>query len=421
MTYSANSSTLYFSWLTAVDYGYLGFDGRLYGDSFSVSLELRGPVESNEQVVIDFGTAKKLLKQWIDDKESGLDHKVWLPSRAAMLRSLPHGTGQMSQQGISVWQDENGTVCVRTPHIEFSVPRNAVVHVDWPMYPVPESPSLMDRWLEDESELQNRRELLTEYLNKRLDAYAEQMAAPGSTTKPAYTVSNVDIRRSFLAPPLKTQEQQRTAGSTNRGWQQSYKFALPGEVIVPFHYTHGLKNSSSWGCQNISHGHRSFLMASVDQAGIYDYLYQEYGIRTSGDLVQLVNDWMSHLEFCLARVAPRFHNKTFMWKQNCATSPSYEDRMDICYTTDRGRFAMAMDAQDGKWYDSETTVENLADTIGRALTLSLKNSQFVHKYYHLSDGEQDRNVEVVEAGLKNTKLFVSEGIQKGAVVFLGGA
>lgn len=35
--------------------------------------------------------------------------------------------------------------------------------------------------------------------------------------------------------------------------------------LFPFRYTHGLKNSSSFGCQNILHGHRSFVRVEDKQ------------------------------------------------------------------------------------------------------------------------------------------------------------
>lgn len=51
---------------------------RVIGGSFNVSVLLSGATSEEEQVVLDFGTAKKLIKALIDHKEIGLDHKLLL-------------------------------------------------------------------------------------------------------------------------------------------------------------------------------------------------------------------------------------------------------------------------------------------------------------------------------------------------------
>lgn len=49
---------------------------RFSGGSYNVSILLTGETTEDEQVVLDFSTAKKLIKGLIDHKEIGLDHKL---------------------------------------------------------------------------------------------------------------------------------------------------------------------------------------------------------------------------------------------------------------------------------------------------------------------------------------------------------
>jgi 6-pyruvoyl-tetrahydropterin synthase len=62
--------------VTQVDHSILLPDGTLIGNSFNVSATISGGLKKGEEVVIDFGAAKKLIKSIIDEK---IDHKVWHP------------------------------------------------------------------------------------------------------------------------------------------------------------------------------------------------------------------------------------------------------------------------------------------------------------------------------------------------------
>lgn len=72
------TSSIFIRHLTVVDCAIVDPEGRIMGDSFHPSFVITGPVSSDEQVVIDFGTCKKRIKAIIDDYADGFDHKLWV-------------------------------------------------------------------------------------------------------------------------------------------------------------------------------------------------------------------------------------------------------------------------------------------------------------------------------------------------------
>ncbi len=68
------SISLFVDQVTILDFAYLGEDGRAHGESYFVSAELKGTLDE-QGFVLDFGRAKKLLKQQIDEC---LDHRLAL-------------------------------------------------------------------------------------------------------------------------------------------------------------------------------------------------------------------------------------------------------------------------------------------------------------------------------------------------------
>lgn len=128
-----------------------------------------------------------------------------------------------------------------------------------------------------------------------------------------------------------------------------------------FRYTHGLKNSTSWGCQNIAHGHLSFIsIYGEDQIG-------------ANALAQ--------------KIAADLDRTMFIWTDN-------ETHDGLEYTTQRGKFKLTIQGKPKLMYlNTETTIENLVTMIGR-------------KY--------NRELEAVYA----EEVYVSEGLSKGAVYYV---
>jgi len=142
-----------------------------------------------------------------------------------------------------------------------------------------------------------------------------------------------------------------------------------------FTYCHGLKNSTSRGCQNNSHGHLSFVA-----------LFPDEDINHSCDnkkILQLQNDIAQELDATI-----------FVWKENITKQEQNWIYMEYC-SRDRGYFSAKYNTQQQKVVvlDNETTVEFLIEYVS-------------NKWYkQLSDVEAD-------------VMMLSEGLTKGAYVDL---
>lgn len=134
-----------------------------------------------------------------------------------------------------------------------------------------------------------------------------------------------------------------------------------------FQYVHGLKYSSSYGCKNIVHGHRSFISASVAEGANMDVVEKT--------LISIAND---------------LHNAIFVHTEDIVSVDDAGNYV-IGYTTDeRGPMSLSV-IQKMIFLETQTTVEHIVEYV-RA------------RYY-----DQLKVLGV-------TQLFVSEGLSKGASV-----
>jgi len=154
-------------------------------------------------------------------------------------------------------------------------------------------------------------------------------------------------------------------------------FKVPEEVStwLGFAYTHGLKNSSSYGCQNIAHGHLSYLGFVVDMGELLDERKKEIS-----DLLQSIAD--------------QYDNKVLLCETDMKKSQlSFDSTSYLLQYESMTRGAMEMniiDLDSVVLFDTDTTVENI-----------------VEKIYN-------DNLDAFKA-LGITKLYVSEGLSKGAM------
>ncbi|NMG08309.1 hypothetical protein [Brasilonema sp. UFV-L1] len=112
-----------------------------------------------------------------------------------------------------------------------------------------------------------------------------------------------------------------------------------------FTYCHGLRNSTSWGCQNNSHGHLSFISLLSHQV----------------DKQHVGNSEIFKLE---QEIAKELDRTIFIWKDTLVQQKS--DWIRIEYTTkERGLFCAEYHTQKNKlaFLETETTVEFLANYV----------------------------------------------------------
>jgi len=312
-------SSIFFNEPTVIDHSFVAGDGGCYGGSVNPSFHVTGAVSSQENVVLDFSSGKKLLKEWIDDNDNGFDHKCWIIRGVSNFDSV---YAVEDKQGISDWdylvsdQDPDRLLTVSTRRLIITAPKSAFRFVM-------NTAQISDVYRAVEAEMKL-------WLESKMSEF------------------KIDVR--MCANPVP---------STIKPYQL-------------FRYVHGLKNSTSWGCQNIAHGHLSYI--DVDVPREVDQEFKEQILKS---------------------IAKTLDNTIFISAENYTRS---EDFHEIRYESQtRGEFSMEMPVARPfhKFIvlETETTIEHIIEYVAAAFKPQLKS-------------------------LKATKLFVSEGLSKGALMDL---
>lgn len=291
------TSTIFLQNISQIDFAMLDPERLIpVGGSYQLNAFVKGSIDYLEQVVIDFSTIKKKIKEFVDDKNKGFDHKFWIP-----INSLKDN---------KIVIDENydsESIKIETPNFITIVPHNAV----------------------------------RSYEDRIIESYLHGLLSK------EYPNSNIQVSIWFSSLP--------TIPSMIQGTE------------IEFNYIHGLKNSTSWGCQNISHGHQSWL-SFVDK--------HNFGVKIDYILKSKIENFIQ--------------DAVFIWKENIVAKLS-GGGIKIEYETERGHFEAIYkgDKNNIIILDTETTVENLA-------------KWFVNKFK-----DEISNKEI-------SGIWFSEGLTKGA-------
>ena len=309
-------SSMFLCDLTVVDHAYIDDHGKLIGGSFNPSFIISGEVDETEQVVVDFSTIKKDIKGLIDHKDFGFDHKLWV------IDGWSHVTTEIDTPYIDYYT-------LKTPFNEFHVPFNAVRYID----------------RSDASHYS------TGEIGKALEFF---VAAELNKMYP-----DVEIHVTCI-------------NNTNRHTMAEDE--LGNIYTTDFRYAHGLKDSTSWGCQNIAHGHLSYIQ-------VMNYNNNITGLLNLRDaIVELAQE-----------------NIIFVKRENVVFED--EDTLGLRYEShSRGQFSANLNKthQNIIVLDTETTIEHLVDFIADRLSDELQA--------------------LVKTSGDPLLLFVSEGLSKGACV-----
>jgi hypothetical protein len=293
-----NQATMFYGAgaITSLDHAYIDKEGDIVGGSFAIGAEITGDVEDQEQVVVDFSTCKKQMKAIIDDQDIGIDHKLVIGPWSNCITSVP-GPGYTR---------------VETPQWDIVVPDNAIHRMT-----IEHSFGLYDR-----------------------DEFAQGVEILVNTEmRKMYPIIDVEI---FCSTDVQLPH-----------W-------LKKEDVSMFRYFHGLKSSTSWGCQNIAHGHLSYIHLQSDDDMEAIFLQQ--------------------------KIANYLDKTMFVWDQNI------KDRT-IQYETQRGKFSLtAVGAPKMCVFKKETTIENLVKQIAESTLF-----------------EDQLNSICADI------MFMSEGLSKGAI------
>lgn len=300
-------STIFNRNVSVIDHAYIDHTGRVIGGSYQLDVDIGGNIEDNEQVVVDFSRIKKDIKEIVDGKENGFDHKLWVItgySRANVVFS--------------------NNSFIQTNVCNLQIPKNAVKQFEY------------KNSVRESAEFAIQKQLQSELSKKYPSA---KLFVKVTLTTEAFTINKKPDNWCF------------------------------------FSYSHGLKNSSSWGCQNVAHGHLSFVEWTHNSA----YSNECKDCREGVDQLKQKIDEMN--------------NAVFVFSENIVSETP--DEIKISYKTERGDWVASYIKEDNNIIvlPLETTIENITNWFVS------KNSDIMHK-----------------AHIK--QIRISEGLAKGALVNL---
>lgn len=312
------TSSIVLNNVTVIDHAYIDDNGFVVGGSFHGSFHVTGKIDGKEKVVVDFSTIKKSIKNLIDDDEKGFDHKLWIIEGYSNICSI-------NIKNIDVDDTNKQTYVIETPQVKITLPTNAVKIVTKLPVTVPEYGP--------------------EYIGYAISDFL-----------------TVELQKSYPTVQLNI----NTILTNDIGVTQ-----LPGCILhAPryFRYVHGLKDSTSWGCQNIAHGHLSFIVAYTN--------IEKTSHETPSKVIQLLNKIVDVLDLIVFVNKENFNKET------------------ISYTTEqRGYFEMTFQNKYIRHVvlDTETTIE------------------FITEFVKETWGDELQQIGV-------TKIIVSEGLTKGCII-----
>jgi hypothetical protein len=309
------TSRIFLNQISVVDHAYIDDKGCVRGGSFNPNFIVAGKPDDVEKVVVDFSTIKKDIKKVIDQHLSnplinGYDHKLWVIEGYSVINEYVPDNYEM--------------VHIETPSLKIDLPSNAVRYI---------------------SRVESKNP--SHHLDYIGAAFTELVQRQLSQLYPLINVETQCVN---------TVDEHLTFNVETR----------------PFHYVHGLKDSTSYGCQNIAHGHRSYIHTDIE----------------IGDVRAPV------IRYLLTEIAAELDDTVFVRQDNVIATDN--DTITIGYsTTQRGRFNLVLNTEKHKIVvlPTETTVEFLA------------------AYVKMKYGDQLRNAGV-------TTVYISEGLSKGAVELL---
>lgn len=318
------TSTMFLNDLTVVDHAYINVHGAVVGGSFHPCFLVTGEIDPVERVVVDFSTIKKRMKQMIDCDRLGFDHKCWIIEGLSTCGIKVNGELVKDFTKLdSDFYDFKSTVEIFTPSCSLKGPKDAFKFIPKLNGCDNYSTSNAGKWFE-------------RYLNELFQPDHITIQCNNTTTAHTY-------------------------------WPQEQ------HPIVYFTYVHGLKDSTSWGCQNISHGHLSFMQLESD----------------AGPEVEksVLREIAQEIDYSV------FINSSNLYEPEIKVLDS---SISIRYETSRGEFT-------SQYYPSTDHMRRMKPTVLETeTTIEFLVDYVVDKY-----GDKLRAIGA-------TGIFVSEGLSKGA-------
>lgn len=320
-----DTSTMFLNDLSVVDHAYVDAHGNKIGGSFHPCFLVAGKIDPVEKVVVDFSTIKKRMKQMIDDDQLGFDHKCWI------IEDVSLATIEIDGERVTDFSlldsdhfDFKAEVILTTPKLTMKAPKDAFKFVP---------------------KIEGCENYSIENAGAWFERYLNELFAPENIT--------VECRNTVNLHTYIPTDQHSAAYFT---------------------YAHGLKDSTSWGCQNLGHGHLSFIqVVSNAERDVEDQV--------------------------VAKIAEDLNYTVFVNSHNIVEDITTDELTAIKYETGRGKFVGIYKTGGDerrmkiRILDTETTIEFLVD--------------------YIKDKYADKLSSIGATG-----IFVSEGLSKGAYVEL---
>lgn len=351
-----SSNSIYLCQPTVIDHAIINSKGCIVGGSCNPDFIISGKVDPVEQVVVDFSKIKKQVKAAVDDQLTGFDHKLWIVEHYSDCKIYL----TVATQELEVAFDEynfklpfDTRVTIKTPYLVMELPLDAIRFI----------PNPTQRNLEDKSEAQ-------EFIASSIEYHVL------STLVELHPHNDIEVECQYKCLP-------QIMGGTD-----DYKGAL-----AMFQYTHPLPFSSSYGCQNIGHGHLSYIeVIGSDSCDEEALLTEIESLAHRMDNCVFVNrNYVTKVTTEHGTVLDYSHCLHAL-PENCWVTISYK-------TEQRGHFSASYKVNDRKGHklyflEHDTTVENMLDW---ALVSGLER---VLKDYGA------------------TAFYLSEGLSKGAMRYI---
>ncbi len=288
-----NRSSIFLNSITCIDYSILSKCGIITGGSYMLSVEISYDTQDNAS--INFAQCKKLIKNYIDDNQLGFDHKLWVDPLYC-----------------TIVENDNRLIIAVDTIPDFGQPYD-VVNLELPKTSV-------------------------KFIHH--DAVEEQI--------------NLEIQALLQSnyPELNIQTSTKLTNTADTSIDHD-----PLVNRVYFNFIHGLKNSTSYGCQNIVHGHTSYFEYKTKLIEPVDY--------------------------------PHYKNVIFIYRENLVED---SDNVTIEYTSARGHFKFTFNRREYGAagvrtivLDTETTIEHIANLIATEFGSEISKLQ----YLKVSEGLQN--------------------------------
>lgn len=380
MSANPSNANLFLSNITVVDHGYIGQDGGIYGGSFNPSFKVSGIITEDEGVVEDFSSVKKRIKAAIDHKIYGLDHKLLIvegysDAQVTVYYLLKAGDHKSAVKvGIIDREAQLNFYCKQLVSEDYE--NRYIVEVETSKHQLV-LPLTAIRFIQHKTSTTAAMYFLEcNGFSRDEDMFTSVEAEINSLMQEYLPEVTIDCVNSYMPQVM---------SPAYNGGIVDNKYPRPAF----FRYVHGLKRSTSWGCQNIAHGHLSFVQVVLEPRG---NSVQDEG---RGSKMRFLSE-----ELAMA-IASDLNNRVFVNSDDIVEyelTDEPQEFKDLQYTSlSRGKMQWETVKSSALWSTgSDTTIENI---VAEAFFMNRESLAELAKTYDAIG-----------------TLYVSEGLSKGAFI-----